>query len=62
MRRFVEKNTVLRMLVAAAAAMTVFAVSCKQFTLVIDAGHGGEDGGALSGSGDRESDRPRRAG
>lgn len=46
MRRFVEKNTVLRMLVAAAAAMTVFAVSCKQFTLVIDAGHGGKDYGA----------------
>ena len=46
MRRFVEKNTVLRMLVAAAAAMTVFAVSCKQFTVVIDAGHGGKDYGA----------------
>lgn len=46
MRRFVEKKTVLRMLIVAVAAMAVFTVSAKQFTVVIDAGHGGKDYGA----------------
>ncbi|MGM9811300.1 MAG: N-acetylmuramoyl-L-alanine amidase [Muribaculaceae bacterium] len=36
----------LRILIVAVAAMAVFAVSAKQFTVVIDAGHGGKDYGA----------------
>ena len=37
-------------------AMKTAALAARPVTIVIDAGHGGEDGGALSDSGDRESD------
>ena len=46
MRRFVEQNTLLRVLVAALVAAMALMVSAKQFTVVIDAGHGGKDYGA----------------
>ena len=46
MRRFVEQNTLLRVLVAALMAAMALMVSAKQFTVVIDAGHGGKDYGA----------------
>ena len=46
MRRFVEQNTLLRVLVAALVAAMALMVSAKQFTVVIDADHGGKDYGA----------------
>ncbi len=42
-------------LLAPGRAQPVFAPGDDGFTLVIDAGHGGEDGGAVSVSGQRES-------
>ena len=38
------------------SALTVSSTASFDYTLILDAGHGGEDGGALSRSGVRESD------